>query len=648
MLDTIRRRKSVFLWFILIPIAVVFVFWGIGGRTTGPLDPGQAASVNGTDIASFEVAEEQSRLEERYRQLFGGQLPPGLLEPEAMRAQAIENLVTRTLLKQEAKRQGLRVTDEEVRQYIVGQPAFQQNGQFDRNTYLYALSQGLAGPTLRTPAAYEAAVRDEIAFRRLSRLVTDSASVIDAEARQAFHNERDKVSLEVVRVPATPDPKATFPENELQAYYDARRGQYERPARVTALVARVEPAKVAAQVTVTDDELKAAFERRKDDLGTPPEVNARHLLVKVDEQADQKTVDAARARAQAALDRIKKGEDFGKVALEVSEDPSRGNDPKSAGSLGWFGPGAMVKAFEEAAFSLEPGQVSDLVRSPFGFHVIRVEQRREGKPATLEGTRDKVLADLKAERATRRAGELADQLAIAAAKSGDLTAEARALGVPTRTVGPILSTQPPAGLSPEVAREALRLDQGRVSPPFQDGASWVVLQATAKTEASTAPLAEVLDSVKAGLARQKAAAAARERAAAILEAARKSSLAAAAKQAALAVQTTGLFERRAREIPRLGPAPAVAEAAFKLSKASPFPAAPVALGDDALVIRLAAREAADPAADPDGLARVTRSLAQEKGNAAFQQFIDALRSKASITIDPAYRPKAPVLPAPAG
>lgn len=645
MLDVIRQRKTVFLWAILIPIAVVFIFWGIGGRSTGPLGPDRVATVSGEEIRASELTNEQQQVEARYRQLFGGQLPEGFLDADAIRLQAIDNLVVRTLLRQEAARLDLAVSDEEVRQYIFGVPTFQRDGRFDRETYVFALSQGVAGPALRTPAAYERAVRDEIAFQRLARLVSDSVAVTDAEARQAFHNEYDKVSLEVVRVPARPDPKATFPEDELQAYYDAHKGQYERPARVTALVARIEPTKLESLVTVTDEDVQAAFERRKDELGTPPEVNARHILVKVDEGADAQAVERSRARAEAALERVRKGEDFGKVALEVSEDPSKGSDAKTAGSLGWFGRGAMVKAFEDAAFALQPGQVSDLVRSPFGFHVIRVDQVREGKPATLEGVRDRLAADLKAERAARRAGELADQLAVAAAKSGDLAVEAKALGVPTQTVGPFSATQPPDRLSPEVAREALRLEQGRVSPPLQEGASWLVLQATAKIEASTAPLAEVQDSVTAGLAREKAAAAAREKAATILEAARKDgALAAAAKAAGLPVTTTGLFERRAREIPKLGPAPAVAEAAFRLTPENRLPAAPVALGDDAVVFRLAERRAADPAADPDALARVTRALAQEKGNAAFQEFIEGLRAKAEIRIDPAYAPRAPALP----
>ncbi len=645
MLDAIRRRKAVFLWAILVPIAVVFIFWGIGGQTGGRLGPDVAATVNGTDIAAAEVLNEQALIEERYRQMFGGQLPPGLIKPEMLRAQAVENLVTRALLEQEAERLGIAVTDEEVRQHILTLPIFQRDGRFDRDAYVAALAQGAVSQTLRTPAAFETAVRQTLAFRKLARLVSESVPVTNAEARQAFHNERDTVSIEFVRVPARPDPKAAFPENEMSAYYEAHKGEYERPARVTALVARLDPAKLASQITVSEDDIKAAFERRKDELGTPPEVNARHILVKVDENADAQTVEKARARAQAALDRVKKGEDFGKVALDVSEDPSKGTDPKAAGSLGWFARGIMVKEFEDAAFALKPGQLSDLVRSPFGFHVIKAEQVREGKSATLEASRATLAADLKAEQARRRAGELADQLAVAAAKSGDLAGEAKLRDIPTQTVGPFTAAEPPGGLSAEAARAALRLEQGRVSAPLQDGAAWVVLQATAKTDASTAPLAEVMDSVKAGLAREKAAAAARERAASLLEAARKDgALAAAAKAAGLRVETTGPFERRAREIPKLGPAPAVAEAAFRLSAGNRMPPAPVAVGDDALVLRLADRRAADPSTDPDALARISRSLAQEKGNTAFRAFVESLRGKAEIRIDPAYTPRAPSLP----
>ncbi|HEY8369548.1 MAG TPA: SurA N-terminal domain-containing protein [Thermodesulfobacteriota bacterium] len=645
MLDAIRQRKTVFLWVILVPIAIVFIFWGIGGQTGGPLGVDVAARVNGTEISAAEVAAEQAAIEERFRQMFGGQLPPGLLRPEMLRAQAVENLVTRVLLEQEAERLDIEVTDEEVRQYILGMPVFQRDGRFDRDTYVAALTQGVMGQALRTPAAFEAAVRQTLAFQKLNRLVAESVSVTEAEARQAFHAERDKVSVEFVRVPARPDPKATFPEDELTAYYEAHKGEYERPAEVTAVVARVDPAKLADTITVSEEDIEAAFERRKDRLGTPPEVNARHILVKVDEHADAQAIEQARARAQAALDRVRKGEDFGKVALEVSEDPAKGSDPKSAGSLGWFGRGVMVKEFEDAAFALEAGQISDLVRSPFGFHVIKVERVREGKPATLEGSRATLEAELKAERARQQAGELADQLAVAAARSGDLAGEAKLRDIPTRTVGPFTAAAPPSDLPAEAARAALRLEQGRVSAPVADGAAWVVVQVTGKTEATTPPLADVMDRVKAGLAREKAVAAARQQAASVLEAARKDgNLAAAARAAGLRVERTGLFERRTREIPKLGPAPAVAEAAFRLTEETPLPPEPVQVGDDAVVLRLAERQAADPSADPDTLARITRALEQEKGNAAFRAFVERLRRQAKIRIDPLYAPKAPSVP----
>ncbi|HEU5322643.1 MAG TPA: SurA N-terminal domain-containing protein, partial [Methylomirabilota bacterium] len=168
MLDVIRQRKTVFLWAILVPIAIVFIFWGVGGRTTGgPLGPDVAATVNGTDITLAEVTNEQVQLEERYRQMFGGQLPAGLFKPEALRAQAVENLVTRTLLDQEAGRLGLEVTDEEVRRYILELPMFQRDGRFDHDTYVAALKGGAVGQTLRTPAAFEAAVRQTLAFQQL-------------------------------------------------------------------------------------------------------------------------------------------------------------------------------------------------------------------------------------------------------------------------------------------------------------------------------------------------------------------------------------------------------------------------------------------------------------------------------------------------
>lgn len=639
LLDYIRKRKSgVLSWLIVGGVAVVFVFWGIGARQSAAA---RAATVNGHDVLIADVDWEASCLEKRYRQAFGGQLPEGLFSRADLRRQALDTLVVRTLLEQEAERLGLGATDDEVRQAIADAPIFRADGRFDRARYEQVVTNDEFCTGHRTPSSFEAWMRRQIAVEKVVTLARDAAAATEAEARQAYAAEHDKVSLEVVRVPARPDPKATFPEDELTAYYEAHKSEYTRPTTVTVTAAIVEPRAVDASVGVSDEEIRQAFEARKEELGTQPAVSARHILVAVPEDAAPDAVEAARSKAQAALDRLEKGEDFGKVALEVSDDRASLRDRKQAGNLGVFRRGEMVKPFEDAAFALKPGQLSDVVRSPFGFHVIRVDDVRAGKEAKLAEVRDRLLADLKAEKARRRAAEVADALAEAAAKSGDLAAEAQKAGVPVKAVGPISEGRPAAelGSTGKASAEALRLQVNQVSPPIEDGRTWYVLQATARTEPSVPKLAEVMDRVKAGLARQKAAAAARERAARLLESARAAgNLAGPAKAAGLTVETTGPFERRAAQIPRVGASREVAEAAFRLTPAAPFPDAPIAAGDDALVIRLAGRQPADPSADPPGLAQVAQALRREKGEAAVRQLVEARRATAKLWINPQLAP----------
>lgn len=635
LLDYIRQRKSsVVSWLVIGGIAIVFIFWGIGARQDAAL---RAAKVNGHDITIAEVDQEAYRLQERYRQIFGGQLPEGLLSRLELRRQALDSLITRMLLRQEADRLGLEATDDEVRQVIMSMPVFQKGGRFDKETYAQALAAEILGREFRTPAAFETAMREQLTLQKLDRLVRDAVAVTDAEVRQAYAAEHDRVSLEFVRVPARPDPSATFPENELTAYYEAHKQEYAKPATVTVTAAVVDPKALGAKTPVSDEELKQAFEARKEELVTPPQVSARHILVAVPEDADPTAVEAARKKAQAALDRLKKGEDFGKVALEVSDDRASLRDPKRAGDLGFFRRGEMVKPFEDAAFALKPGQLSDLVRTPFGFHIIRVDGVREGKSPALADVRDQLLADIRAGKGQQQAAEIAEALADAAARSGNLAAEAKKADLPVKTVGPIseASFAPELGPTGKVSAEALRLQVNQVSPPVEDGGVWYVLQGTARTETSVPPLTEVMDRVRAGLARQKAAAASKERAAEILAAARASGdLAAAARAVGLSVETTGPFERRAAQVPKVGAAREVAEAAFRLTPASPFPDAPIAVGDDALIIRLANRQAADPSADPAGLVRVRAALTREKGDAALRQLVEARRTTAKLWINP--------------
>jgi peptidyl-prolyl cis-trans isomerase D len=640
-LDYIRQRKTgVLSWLIVGGVVIVFIFWGIGSRQSAAA---RAATVNGDDLLVADVDREAFCLEKRYRQAFGRQIPEGLLSRADLRRQALDTLIVRTLLTQEAERLGFRATDEEVRQAITSARIFEVGGQFDRAQYEQVVANDEFCTGFTTPATFEAWMRGQVATEKLVRLAHDAAAASDAEARQAYAAEHDTVSLEVVRVPARPDPKATFPENALTAHYELHKSEYAKPATVTVAAVVVDPAVVGAKVSVSDEELEEAFEASKEEMATPPEVSARHILVAVPENAEPAAVETARAKAQAALDRLKKGEDFSKVALEVSDDRASLRDPKRAGDLGFFTRGKMVKPFDDAAFALKPGQLSDLVRSPFGFHVIRVNQVREGKTVTLADVRDRLLANLKTEKGLRRAGEIADNLAEAAAKSGDLAAEAKKADVPVRTVGPISAARPAADLGPtgRTSTEALRLQVNQVSLPIEDGRVWYVLQATARTEPSVPPLAEVMDRVKADLARQNASAAAHERATKLLEAARAAgNLAAAAKAAGLTVETTGPFDRRAVQIPKVGASRGVAEVAFRLAAVAPFPERPIAAGDDSLVIRLAGRQAADPSADPRRLAQVKQALRREKGDAAVRQLIEARRTAAKLWINPQVAPTA--------
>ncbi len=639
LLDYIRRRKSgVISWLIVGGVAVVFIFWGIGARQTAAA---RAATVNGHDLLIADVDREAVCLEKQYRRIFRGQPPEGLYSRADLRRQALDTLIVRTLLRQEAERLSLRTTDEEIRQEIMSAPIFQVGGQFDRAQYeqVVASDEFCTGAT--TPAAFEAWMRGQVATEKLARLTRDAAAVGDAEARQAYAAAHDTISLEFVRVPARPDAKATFPENVLTAHYEAHKSDYTKPATVTVAAAVIDPTLLGAKAAVSDEELQRAFEARREELAKPPEVSARHILVAVPENAEPAAVEAARAKAQAALDRLKKGEDFSKVALEVSDDRASLRNPKRAGDLGVLKRGTIVKPFEDAAFALKPGQLSDLVRSPFGFHVIRVDQVREGKTATLADVRDTLLADLKTEKGLRQGAEIAEALAAAAAKSGDLAAEAKKADVPVRTVGPISAARPAAGLGPtgKVSTEALRLQTKEVSPPIEDGRVWYVLQATARTEPSVPALAEVMDRVRADLARQKARIDAQQRATKLLEAARAAgSLAGPAKAAGLTVETTGPFDRRAAQIPKVGGSRGVAEVAFRLTPAAPFPGQPIVAGDDAVVIRLAGRQAADPSADPKGLAQVAQVLRREKSDVALHQLIEARRAAAKLWINPQLVP----------
>jgi peptidyl-prolyl cis-trans isomerase D len=423
-------------------------------------------------------------------------------------------------------------------------------------------------------------------------------------------------------------------EDELRAYFEQHRDEFLSPEQVQIEYLELDAAQLAASVTPDEAAIRGYFEQHQDEFVQRPQRRARHILFAVDASAEGERL--AQAKAKAALERLRAGEDFAALAKELSDDPG---SAAQGGDLGWFERGVMVKPFEDAAFSLPTGQVSEPVRSPFGLHLVEVTDLREDVKPTLEAVRDRVLQVVQRTEAERLYYDQVERLSdLTYENAGSLEPAAQALGLKSQ-VTDWFGREGGLGIlaSPKVVAAAFGEEvraEGRNSEPIELGPEHtVVLRVRGYREARPRTLDEVRDEVQATLVAEQAAAAAQARAAELVQRARDgAALDELAKQAGVSYERVPALTRRAPGVP-----PGLAEAVFGLPRVaagSPAVAAvPLEAGDVAVAGLFGVTDGSGGAEGPQAEALRT-VLATQQGMIELARFQEALRARADLEVKP--------------
>ena len=593
-----------------------FVLWGVGGLGGRSVPP--VALVEGETIARSDLDREATLLKRRYEALLHTtQLPAGL----DVQGRALQQLVEAVLVRHEAARLGLGVTDAEVVAAITAMPEFQANGRFSRSLLERALQ------LQRDRGEFESEVRRSLLMERVESIVTDGVEVSDAEVADRYRVDHERVDLTFVRITAAELGKSVTPtDDELQRYLADHGDHYRLPVRVRVRYVTYRGADFAAQVTPSDREIGDFYDLHLTDRFTTPEqVRARHLLVRIAPGANDDARAAARKKAEELHAKAKAGEDFATLAHKHSEDPGSAS---KGGDLGFFPRGRMVPEFEAVAFSLSAGELSDVVESPFGFHIIKVEEHRETQVQPLDAVREEIAGALRQEHGldlARKQAE-ADRRAIVQGRS---LAEAAA-GRPVEETPPFAKTEPIAGIGmlPSFTEAAFALRQGEVSDLVEAESAVYLLSPVERTEAYVPPLEELRERVATDLRRERGEAAARKRAEDVRGRAQEIGLEAAAREAGLAVDTTGPFERRGGPVPKLGAAGDLRDEAFALTTSAPLAGNVYTVGEDTVVVALRERLPADTSGFEAAKNQLQDSLLQEKRTAVLTIYMNFLKERA--------------------
>jgi peptidyl-prolyl cis-trans isomerase D len=419
---------------LLICAAMVIAFVpGIGTDVSGTPGAGVVAKVDGEDITTQEVRETaRGMLQQQGAQL--GANASLLLPFFAQRA--ADQLVDRQALVAEAQHLGLKATPQEIKDEL-------QHGRYSEiffpggNFIGQAEYEGLLQQHNLTTATFESNVGKEILISKLQALITGSASVSDVAIRQEFDKQNTKVKFEYAVLKQDDIKKGLHPTTEeLKAFYDSHQKTYANsvPEKRKVKYAVIDLAKIESGVPVTHDDLLSYYNQHRDQYRVPEQARVSHILIKTplpgpDGKVDEKGFAEAQRRAEDILKQLRAGAKFEDLAKKYSEDPG---SAKEGGSLGWIGKGRTVPEFEKAAFSQPKGQIGDLVKSSYGFHIIRVDDRQDAHMKTLDEVKDQIEPIIKQQKAQQVAQKQAEDLLQQAKKQG-LDPAAAAKGVPVVT-----------------------------------------------------------------------------------------------------------------------------------------------------------------------------------------------------------------------
>ncbi|MBI1735004.1 MAG: SurA N-terminal domain-containing protein [Candidatus Rokubacteria bacterium] len=538
MIGMMRRYRRMLQVGLLVVIAAfvasLFVF-GAGGVGDGG-DREWIARVNGETIPVDRYQRRYQAYLEAYSQIYRDRFTPELAERMGLSQQVVNDLVQETIVVQRARAEGLMISDEELNAQIQAIPAFQEAGRFSMKRYQEFLKR--RGYTATT---FEGEVRRELTRSKVENLVKSGVRVSDAEVERTYALQREEIRAAWAFVDLQPILTATTAsDEELAKHLKENEAQFRQPERRRVQYVVVSPKDF--QKPVADADVETYYKEHAAEFESPRQVRVAHVLARVPETGGSEGEDRAKAKAADAIRRAKAGEDFAKLARELSEDPGSG---KNGGDLGFVKKGEVVPEFEKAAFALKKGEITpEPVRTGFGFHAIKVLDVREGGRVPLAEAAPTIKERLAAQNAERAARAKAEELKPLLQAAPDFMAEAKKLGVSAvETRMPRVEAPPgmPRGESMEDA--AFSLAVGGVSSPVKTPAGFIVMKVVEHLPAAVPPLGDIREQVAAAVKRQKAEGVALERAKQVATEAKAGDFAAAAKKVGAQTGETARFSR---------------------------------------------------------------------------------------------------------
>lgn len=628
MLDFLRKRKRSWIIIFLLGVIILAFIVFYGGGNYGNQGLPDVAHVNGEVITEREFETQYQRAVDRYRNVLKGSLTPEMLKSLHIKRTLLDEMIQKRLLLQKARELGLTVTDSELASFLSSQPEFQIGGRFNKARYIQLLRANRL-----TPAEFEEEQRDELIIRRLYGLLLDSVQVPEAEVRNRYRVEQDKINLNFIRLPLSQFVSAAkVTAEDIKKFYERNKETLKEPLKVQVEY-RVYPFdQFASSAQVTDKEMENYYQAYRDaKFRTPKQVKLRIISIRISPQADAKQKEAARARANQLLADARSGKDFAALAKKESEDPTA----SKGGEVGWVVRGQLPPALDKVVFSLAKGDISDVIETPGGLQIVKVEDVKAAKTLTLKEASGEITRALKAEKGKIEAAKVADrdrEKVLSGTALSQLTQDSRVTDHVTRlfTSGEVL---PEIGQNPEFYRNALELRGNEVSPVIEGNTAYYLLRLKQRIEPTIPPLEAVKADIEKRLKESKARELMLAKANGLLEQLRKEKdIVKVAKQNGLKLEETGWFLRNAPQLPKIGEVPELQTTGIRVTKQNPIAERVYTEKDAAYLFALKDIQAADMKRFEKEKNSLMKQALAESRQRMLGKFMEGLKSKAQIQV----------------
>ncbi|MEW5805954.1 MAG: peptidylprolyl isomerase [Acidobacteriota bacterium] len=507
MLNVLRENLRHLKWILLLVVAsfiiTIFAVWGGGGfRQRGREEeaPDWAALVDGEPVSIPEFIRSAKNIDEFYSRLYGDRYSE-IRKNLNLGAQVIGTLIEQKMILQEAKALGITATPEEVSQKIMSYPAFMENGLFigkERYTRLLRATE-------RDIGEFESGIRDSIIMEKWRNLIADNVFISPAELEREYRETNEKVSFDYIFLSsASYENEVSVGDEEARAHFFENNGRYRKAESRRAKFIVLSRDDLKKEVQITENDIKVYYRNNISDFQQTEQVAAKHILIKVDPNSTPETDEKAKKDIEEILSRARRGESFEELAKKFSQD--EGSSP-NGGDLGRFQRGMMVKEFEDVAFSLAVGAISDVVRTQFGYHIIKVTEKIPERLITLEEARDRIMRELEYEKTQDLLESKMNKIRAEMTSSERFEEVAKRYALPIMDTGFITREQrvPETGTALEFQKVLFSLKPFEIGGPVAVARGLSILLFTEEQEAKIPAFEEVRNDVVLDLRQRKAA-----------------------------------------------------------------------------------------------------------------------------------------------